>query len=184
MECPLGNRPSTILPNNRRVSVNLKQHSAHPQNETAPQSTDSQPTQKNRRDVILMTKKHYLFENRWKWSDDVVDYDTVQFWDCRPFDLDLHELKRIKIYGLQYEIPPNVQANLLRLLSSRTALWMLEMDCLELLKNSKINLTFKSLRLLSINAIRIVTDDGLEALGESAVVRLDAPNLRTVFLGE
>lgn len=173
-----------IPPNSRRVAINLKLNSTSPQHAIALLPTD-QPVRTNRRDVILMTKNYYLFENRWKWCDDVVDYKTVQYWNTEPFvDLDLHDLKRIKIYGLQYELPPKAQANLLRLLSSHTAVLLLEMDTLELLENSRIELNFNSLRLLSIDAIRIVTANGLEAIGGMAVVRLEAPKLNTVFLGE
>lgn len=176
------NKRPPVLPSKERVKINLKLNSTHPHYATAVPIADL-PFRENKWDLILMPKNHYyLFENRWRWFNEVIDYRGVQYWDSAAFDLYPQSLERVKICGLQNELSPKAQADLLRCLG-QTAVRQLEIDTLELLENATIDLIFDSLRLLSIDAIRTITNAGQESK-EMALIRLVAPELETLCLGE
>lgn len=175
------NKRPFVLPSKQRVMINLKLNSTHPKYAIAVPIADM-PFRENKWDLILMPEKnYYLFENRWRWFNEVIDYRAVQFWDARPFDLYPQSLRRVKICGLPNELSPKAQTDLLKCLG-QTAVQQLEIDLLELLENSTTDLTFSSLRLLSVDAIRTVTDDGREST-EMALIRLVTPELETLCLG-
>ena len=86
-------QPLIDVPNSARVAIDLKKS---PPTATPLLRTDS-PFRENRTDVILTKKNYYLFENRWKFLNELVDYDAFQFWDIDRFDYNKYNLKRIKI---------------------------------------------------------------------------------------
>ena len=171
-----------VLPGRQRLGFNLRCDATDPQFAMALQLGDL-PFRINDRDLVLVTKNYYLFENRWKYVNQLIDYQIVQYWDIARFDVNVQSLRKIKIYGLQNELSSKAQTDLLTILATCTAVNHMEIDALDLIEHSVTDLRFKSLRLLSIDAIRVVTKFGNEAPGEKTALRLLAPELETFYSG-
>ena len=172
---------SIILPDRRRVAIDLRLNATDGQFAMALQPGDL-PFRENDSDVILMTRNYYLFENRWRDSNELIDYRVVQFWDVARIDLNFQSLRRIKIY-FGSELSARSQIDLLVILGSCTRVEQLEIDALELIDNSENDLEFKFLRLLSIDAIRVVNKYGQEAPEDTAIIQLRAVKLQTFYSG-
>lgn len=121
--------------------------------------------------------------NRWAFSDNVIDYDSVCDW-FEPLSSDeLSGIRRIKICGLARKQLTALLANLPRQLQQ------LDIDTqFELLRGTATRLESASLRILSIEEFRVVEPD---AFGEDlqipegrAILCLTAPDLKAVYLGE
>lgn len=187
MEPAQDNRLNLLLnipqPNIQRVAIDLRLDYAHPLFATVLQLTDP-PVRANISDVVLLVSSFSQLENRWQWLCDVIDYSVIRFSDVGPFrfDLNVADLRRIKIYRL-HELRLGAQVDLLRFLSRHTLVRHLEIDTLELLENSMIELNFTCLKVLSIEAIRILTANGQEAPGGLAVILLEATWLQFVSFG-
>lgn len=174
---------SVVLPDRRRVVINLKLNATDPNYAIALQLTDL-PLRPNDSDLILMTKNYYLIENRWKFDNELVDYRVIQFFDTgERFDVNFQSLKRIKIYGLRNELSSRAQIDLLMILCSCTQVEHLEMDTLDVVEDSDTDLSFNSLRLFSIDSIQIVDKNGREVAEKRATIRLKAPQLEKVYSG-
>lgn len=119
------------LPLGDRLMINLKRQHWDLEFASVLQPNDP-PVRSNKADVILIHSKFsddYMFENRWTDSNELVDYDVIQYVDEGRLDLSLQLVKRIKIAGLQFaQLPLAAHANLLRCLSGFTWLEQLEMD--------------------------------------------------------
>ena len=121
--------------------------------------------------------------NRWAFSSELIDYASVYDWSKPLSIVELSKVRRIKICGLR-------RVRLAELLSALpSALEQLDIDTqFELLRGSVTRLDFTSLRKLSIEAFQTVepteTGEDLEIRGGMAIVRLEAPSLREIYLGE
>ena len=120
--------------------------------------------------------------NRWAFTSNVIDYASVYDWS-KPLNIvELSKVRRIKICGLR-------RVRLAELLPALpSALEQLDIDTFSLFRGKAIRLEFVSLRTLSIEAFKTVepteTGEDLEIPGGMAIVRLEAPSLREIYLGE
>lgn len=120
--------------------------------------------------------------NRWPFSSNLIDYASLKDWS-RPMSSDeLSNVMRIKICGLRRRQLTDL------LLSNLSELQILDIDTFELLRGKPIRLEFASLRRLAIEAFKVVepneNGEDREVPGGMSVVRLEAPNLGKVYLGE
>lgn len=176
-----------------RVAIDLRQVPGAAQQNGAfaiDLQPDDPPARTNLSDVVLLRSNFYEFDNRWKDSDELVDYDVIQS-DVERLDLNLARLRRMKICEFQFKLQAHAglwteaPVDLLRLLSGNTSLVQLEVDSLNLRENTIINLQFPALQVLSISAIRISNSTGLEdAPKEIALIRLEVPQLTKLYTGE
>ena len=176
-----------------RVAIDLRQVPGAAQQNGAfaiDLQPDDPPARTNLSDVVLLRSNFYEFDNRWKDSDELVDYDVIQS-DVERLDLNLARLRRMKICEFQFKLQAHAglwteaPVDLLRFLSGNTSLVQLEVDSLNLRENTIINLQFPALQVLSISAIRISNSTGLEdAPKEIALIRLEVPQLTKLYTGE
>lgn len=136
--------------------------------------------------VVYQTEADYGFDNRWK-SGPLVDYSRIEdsHWDGRLLEMDHSNLLRIKIYGLSVH---QISA-LLSKLSGSERLQELEIGGWPLLEASRSEYTFRALKLLSIDWIRVVDRDGKDAVKRempppSPTVKFKANRITTVYLGK
>lgn len=172
------------LPNADRLLINLKQDSTHPQYATPANNLPDRP---NCSDVVLMRSNFGQFENQWKeCGNQIVDYNVIQK-NFRRLDLNLRELKKIKIYtfAFQGDLPARAQIDLLKCLADHTRVKYLEIDYLQLVEETRTDLIFMSLQLLAIGAIQVVAaNEQNDALTEIASLRLWLPALICFHSGE
>ena len=107
-------------------------------------------------DLVICVDDDFSFENRWRFTNDLVDYRTVEVWTASSLTKDRSNLKRIKIYGLSCE----PMAALLERLSSTSRLEHLEIDTLEIKHATSDVYDFEFLKRLSIDGIRVVDQYG------------------------
>ena len=143
---------------------------------------DEPPIRSNRYDVIVKPFSVCLSESylHWKHSNQFIDHQVIQPLENFFIDLWIKSLRRIKLYGIRFKLSIVAQANLLKFLSEYTCVEELEIDELGMLPFSVLELSFNSLRLLSIDAIRIETSDG----SGTALLRLEAAKLKTFYSSE
>lgn len=96
-------------------------------------------------------------ENRWKFIDQIIDYDAIEPWNSRRLAMDNSNLLRMKLCGLQ---GPAIHALLASLagpaavIAKESALRQLEIDTLNLPTDGQQQLyVFNSLRRLSIDSV-------------------------------
>lgn len=152
-----------------------------------------QPNRANNQDVVLTNRQLVSLNSRWRPAEPI-DHDLIRYWNAGPFDLDILNLRRIKLYGL----PRGPLHDLLHFLAELTEVVELEIDTLQQLQGRRVVYNFFSLELLSIDLVRIVGDDGRgiepattdekgneieqEPIEKSIVIR--APKLNVIYLGE
>lgn len=136
-------------------------------------------------DVVLVGDGQFVYNNRWKLENELVDFSAVQCWKDRDLTkcLNWSLLKRIKIYG---GLPRPNMTILLNYLSKFSQLKQLEIDVLNLLRASNSTYLFDALDLLSIDAVKMVDMDNVSTKvpNERATVQIRARELNTVYLGK
>ena len=133
--------------------------------------------------VLVRSSNCYLFENRWKLENDEIDSSTVRYWkdeESLLTKLNWTCLKRVKVY----QLPRHEMTFFLSNLSKLSSVQHLEIDKLDLYRNSVSNYPFSSLKLLSIDAVRVVDIAGHEVAYEWAKLEITADQLNTVYLGK
>ena len=146
--------------------------------------TAHQLPNQNQQDLIVYTDDFMfeLFENRWKSSNEVMNCEVrlVPAVEWRGvLTVNRSTLRRLKICGVKADL----LIAILDFLRSGPLI-QLEIDTLELLPTNRFSLNnvFNSLRVLSIDSVRVVNEFELE-IG-SPTFAFNAPNLTTVYLGE
>ena len=135
----------------------------------------------NDQDLVFCASSEYLtFDNRWKSTNDVVDCEIADqecLQNCKV--INRSTLRRLKICGIN----ESLFTGILDLLKGGP-LVQLEIDTMELSRTSKFSMenVFDSLRVLSIDSVRLVNGSGRK-IG-SPTFAFNAPNLTTVYLGE
>ena len=140
------------------------------------------PFRENESELILRGTDLHLFENRWKFRNEIVNYNSIRCLDSGRIDLFPGDLLKVKLHGLPRKLPAGAQVNLLKWLSMNTPVQHLEIQTLDLCETPEIELKFTSLRLFAIGSIIIVRQDG-EVFSSKGAIRLIAPELKKVYSG-
>ena len=124
-------------------------------------------------DLVICADHNFSFDNRWRFSNDPIDYGTVQIWNqISRSDSQLRKanakLKRIKIYRLAWK----PMANLLGQLFVTTQLEQLEIDTWQLHRDSHNQFGFNFLKRFAVDSVKIVDKYGLEIGGTTNLIRL------------
>lgn len=106
---------------------------------------------RTQQDLVICVDHNFSFENRWRFTNDLVDYRTVEVWTDSCLTKNRSKLKRVKIYGLS----SGRMDALLRQLSD-TQLEQLEIDVLEIEHAATHEYKFRCLKRFSVDAIRVV----------------------------
>ena len=143
------------------------------------------PNESSQQDLVFCADHNLSFDNRWRFTGDLVDYGSVKVWTSSQLGRKYPNLKRIKINGL----PWKPMADLLEKLCTCTQLEQLEIDTLELYCGSKNRYRLNFLKRFSVDAVRIVNKHGLEIGGKSSPVRLTssrvgANQIEHLYFGE
>lgn len=151
---------------------------------TSPQLAVNHRPKRSKRFADLIISSSFEFENRWAFTDEIVDYDAIERWSDRRLQMNNSNLKRIKLYGLSAKSITGLLRNLCEN-ENRSQLEHLEIDKLEIVQGNKFHPdhVFNDLKVLSINSTKIVDDRGEEAPGCLGVLAFNAPSLSTVYLG-
>ena len=153
-----------------------------------PKSLDSwsipygQPVDKlARQDLVICP--HYSFENRWKSTNDLVDYEVVERPSTARLECKNWHIKRLKIA----DVPRIEKLYLLQNLEN-SGLVQLEIDRLELVQmraaDEEIEFRFDNLEVLSIASIVTVDEHEKELPGVRTPVKIYAILLKEVHLGK
>lgn len=144
----------------------------------------------NEIELVLLRNSYLSFMNKWKQSNLLVDYHTIRLacwherWPViRRMALTERErlsLKKIKICG---PLPRVLMTNFLDNIGLLPSVDQLEIDELELSLTSAPMRTFNSLKLFSVDSIRVVDLAG-NVMPPQRFLTINAPNLWCVNLGK
>lgn len=143
---------------NQPTNQHENQHENQPENELEVRSENASGNELEiesnpiEQDLVICVDHNFSFDNRWAFTNDLVDYRTVVVWDDQRLEMDCSKLKRVKIYGLRAE----PMAALLERLCSTARLEQLEIDTLEIKKGTANTYLFNHLKRISVNAIKFV----------------------------
>lgn len=114
--------------------------------------TFSDDSNRTGQDLVICVEDNFSFDNRWKFTNDLVDYRTVEVWgDGSRLTKDCSGLKRVKIYGLTCE----PMSALLERLSNTAQLEHLEIGTLNIERDAANSYDFKWLKRFSVDEIRV-----------------------------
>ena len=135
------------------------------------------------RDLVICMEDNFSFDNRWRFTNDLVDYRTVEVWDGSRLREDCSGLKRIKIFG---GLPYELMSALLRRLSDTAKLEHLEIDRLEIKQGAANWYNFEFLKRFSVDEIRVV-DEVSEVTDATDKLKLNvygSENLVSLYFGK
>lgn len=159
-----------------------------PKEDSTTDSTNAKPPivrrAKRTKKGDLVISSSFEFENRWAFTEEIVDYGTVERLSESRLQANNSNLKRVKLCGLPAKYLICFLLNLSES-ENRSQLEHLEIDRLDVPQGSKFSddLVFDDLKVLWINSIKVYACKEEANDVQSVVLTFKVPSLSTVYLG-